>query len=165
MVRLLRNSDRKEKMKATILVLVMSAISLSSLGDEVMMKSFSSLEECKSYSSSLIASYKEKPIKELCTAIGIPMDENPMTEFLAGTIDTLKADSTKFRYSEEIGTVSLGTFVTRVGYIQKYEEGAIFYEITMGKKSDTEYAIISFNFSGESDATKLIGKIPQYYWK
>jgi len=145
--------------------LIVASFSLSTFGESFLEKAFPSLEECRLYSISIIDEYKNKPSMEFFDAVGIQSDENTALELLLMNMDKIKNGETSFKYMEEIGSVSLGSFVTRFAYITKYEQGTVFYEVTIGKKSNDDFRIVGFDFKANTDGQKLLDDIPSYYWK
>lgn len=156
---------QKGDIMKTIATLLISAFTLCSFGEKTPPQSFPSFEACKTHSGDLFDQHQNNSIKELFIAFGIPSEEGSKLEISINNADKSRAGGSKCIYVEEIGTSALGTFVTRIGYILKYEKGTMFYEVTIGKISPTEYSVVSLNFLAESDAGKLIQKIPAYYWK
>ncbi len=151
-------------MKALITLIAISS-AICSFGEEVNRPSFSSVPECKQYARELIGQFKTKSINEIYSLFGAPIEEESDMAFMLSWFDRIKANAGAFKYIDEIGTVSLGTFLTKAGYIIKFESGTFFAEVTIGKVSDTEFQIVAFNVIGKIDANELIDEIPEYYWK
>jgi len=149
----------------TLITLIAVSLAICSFGEKEKSQSFSSLPECKQHARELIGQFNTKSINEIYSLLGVPIEEESDMEFMLSWIDRMKANAGEFKYIDEIGTASLGTFLTKVGYIIKFESGTFFGEVTIGKVSDTEFKIVKFNVVGKNDANELIDEIPDYYWK
>jgi hypothetical protein len=101
-------------MKAFI-ALVLSSIVLCSFGEEQQEPfTFSTLAQCKNYSRELIEKFDSASIQELYVLCGLATKEDVEKESSLETLSKAKAAFGEFKYSEEVGTSSLGSYLKKL---------------------------------------------------
>lgn len=152
-------------MKIFIFV-VMSAIVICSFGEEQReLLNFPSLTQSKDFSLKLMEKIDAISMEQLFVSFGILTKEEAEKNRSIDSLDSLKESIGEFRYVEEIGTLSLGSYYTKVGYIVKYESGTFFCELKIGMPSKSEYKILGLDITGQYSDNELLKQIPIQYWK
>lgn len=148
-----------------LILLAIFIITSNSYAGEAVTKSFSSAEKCQHFAFQVIGENNEKSLSQLFSDVGIEIEEGSEMSMLIAFADKQKEGAGEFKYLEEIGVSALGDFIKRVGFIAKYKELTIFYEVTIGKKGPEDYSIVNMSFDYDRDAHNVIKDIPKYYWK
>ena len=151
-------------MKRLTLIIIL-IFSLNAYSEEPISVAFSTAKECREATKKLIEKQKDNTVRSLFSEVGVSVDGSQSMDYMLGFVEQLRKDAGEFSYIEEIGVSSLGDFIQRVGYIVKFENLTIFYEVTIGKREPGKYSIVNLSFFFDNDAHVVVEEIPDYYWK